>query len=460
MILPSGFKKNIVSQWGQTSWEQLENAIQKPPATSVRLHPIKQKFVTLEGSPVPWCPFGLYLSERPVFTLDPSFHGGGYYVQEAASMFLWFVLEKLTGSNKEITVLDLCAAPGGKSSLIASFLDHHGLLVSNEVIKNRAYILKSNIEKSGYHNVVVTQNDPKDFQNVPEFFDIILVDAPCSGEGMFRKDPASIHEWSEDNVELCSARQKRIVADVLPALKNGGYLLYSTCTYNDFENIDNIVWASDHLPLENVALDIPDFYNVLPIHKKGKTGYQFAPHLQNSEGLFFSVLQKQQKQESGKIKTTKSFVKVPNKSIPVLKKYSDSTMEPVYFFDPNEEVHLFPAPYFELVNVLYNKCRIIYCGINMGRLIKEELIPNHSLALYILLSEYLQKVDLPLVQSLEFLQKSLNDISSDEKGWLLITYRNLGLGWVKNLGNRVNNYLPNEAKIRMDIHKNMDKEFM
>jgi 16S rRNA C967 or C1407 C5-methylase (RsmB/RsmF family)/NOL1/NOP2/fmu family ribosome biogenesis protein len=460
MSLPEGFKKNIISQWGQTAWDEMEKAIQQSPVTSIRLHPVKEKFVSIDGHKIPWCPFGRYLSERPVFTLDPSFHGGGYYVQEAASMFLWFVLEKLTGSDKEITVLDLCGAPGGKSSLLASYLDNQGLLVCNEVIKNRAYILKSNIEKSGYHNVIVTQNDPKDFQSIPEYFDIILVDAPCSGEGMFRKDPASVIEWSPENVELCSARQRRIIADVLPALKKDGFLLYSTCTYNDLENIDNVIWGCNELSLENIVLDIPDIFNVLKVHKKGKTGYQFAPHRNNSEGLFFSVLQKQQKHECGKIKTTKSFAKLPNKLNPVLKKYTETPTEMVYFIDPNKEIHFFPAKYFEMINVLYNTCRIIYGGINMGKLIKEDLIPNHSLALYISLSENVKKVDLPLAQSLEFLNKSLNGIPSQEKGWLLITYKNLGLGWIKNLGTRINNYLPNEAKIRMDIHQNNDFELM
>ena len=196
---------------------------------SVRLNPSKLSMVNGEWSmaDVPWCPYGRYLSERPSFTLDPLFHAGAYYVQEASSMFLWHALKETIGPDTKKKVLDLCAAPGGKSTLLASYFTD-GLIIANEVIKQRAAVLVENITKWGTDQVIVTNNDPSHFQSLPGYFDVMVIDAPCSGSGLFRKDPGAVDEWSEANVQLCSQRQQRILADVLPALKEDGILIYST----------------------------------------------------------------------------------------------------------------------------------------------------------------------------------------------------------------------------------------
>ncbi|MES1226926.1 MAG: RsmB/NOP family class I SAM-dependent RNA methyltransferase, partial [Bacteroidota bacterium] len=200
--------------------------------TSVRVNPnrtfnVEYSTLNVQGK-VPWSSNGYYLSERPSFTTDPLFHAGAYYVQEASSMFLEEAVKQTCDLSKPLKVLDLCAAPGGKSTLLQSIISNESLLISNEVIKSRVNILSENITKWGAANVVVTNNDPKDFQRLPEYFDLIVIDAPCSGSGLFRKDPEAITEWSSDNVMLCSQRQQRILADILPCLKPGGILIYST----------------------------------------------------------------------------------------------------------------------------------------------------------------------------------------------------------------------------------------
>ncbi len=212
--------------------------------TSVRLNPRKPVILSFkESGRVPWCTTGYYLAERPVFTLDPLFHAGAYYVQEASSMFVQHAFECLTDrEGAPLRVLDLCAAPGGKSTLLAGLLRNEDLLVSNEVIQARAAILAENLSRWGQMNTWVTHNDPKEFSKLDPYFDVMLIDAPCTGSGLWRKDEAALEEWSPEHVKLCSERQKRIVADALPALKSGGLLLYATCSYSPEENEQVCDW--------------------------------------------------------------------------------------------------------------------------------------------------------------------------------------------------------------------------
>jgi len=257
------------------------------PPVSVRFHPekVQSKLEVLKA--VSWCENAFYLKERPSFTLDPLFHAGGYYPQEAGSMILDTILKQITLPEDPV-ILDLCAAPGGKSTLIASFLNGKGMLVSNEVIQQRARILRENIVKWGCTNTLVTCNDPTDFSRLPNFFDAIVVDAPCSGEGMFRKDKAARDEWSEENVLLCAARQKRILADVWESLKPGGFLIYSTCTFNASENEENLIWFCEEYGAEEVKLKMPV---EIQEGRDGRGHYSF-PGINESEGFYVAVLQK------------------------------------------------------------------------------------------------------------------------------------------------------------------------
>ena len=257
--------------------------------TAVRLNPQKKfdiqcSLLNVENN-VPWCPFGRYLTERPSFTLDPLSHAGAYYVQDASSMFLWHVLQQTIGENTSgLKVLDLCGAPGGKSTLLASYFKD-GLIVANEVIKTRASILTENITKWGSTNVVVTNNDPRDFNTLEGFFDVIVVDAPCSGSGLFRKDTEAINEWSEENVLLCSQRQQRILADILPSLKKDGILVYSTCSYSVEEDEDILDWIMKEFTVDSLRLPVEENWNIVEtVSAKKAYGYRFYPDKIKGEG--------------------------------------------------------------------------------------------------------------------------------------------------------------------------------
>ena len=292
--LPPAFVERIKKQLGAEA-EAFFQALETPAPVSIRRNPGKatacNELEITEGktTPVPWCPDAVYLEGRPVFTLDPLFHGGAYYVQEASSMFLHHVLKQLLPPTP-VRMLDLCAAPGGKSTLAASLLPPGSLLVSNEVIRSRAAILKENLIKWGQDNTVVTQSDPAAFRALEGAFDFLLVDAPCSGEGMFRKDPASIREWSENNLRLCSERQQRILADSWACLRLGGVLIYSTCTYNPAENERIIEWLIAGGEAESIPLSCP-FPGIMPADSTA-CAFRFYPHKTAGEGFFLAALRK------------------------------------------------------------------------------------------------------------------------------------------------------------------------
>ncbi|HWA34598.1 MAG TPA: RsmB/NOP family class I SAM-dependent RNA methyltransferase, partial [Cyclobacteriaceae bacterium] len=286
------------------------SALEESPPVSIRINPAK--IADHPGKQVPWSTFGRYLPERPAFTLDPWLHGGAYYVQEASSMFLEHALRQSVNLNQSVNILDLCAAPGGKSTHLLSLMSKDSLLVSNEVIRSRAGILAENIQKWGNPNVIVTSNDPAHFRRLTGFFDAIILDAPCSGEGLFRKDPAALSQWSSKNVELCELRQRRILHDVWAALKPGGTIIYSTCTYNEHENIGNMQWIKKEFDPDFIELKIPASWKIETLMREGAVGYQLYPHNVNGEGFFLSVIKKKEEAPHKNIKT-KDTLKYPSK---------------------------------------------------------------------------------------------------------------------------------------------------
>ena len=247
---------------------------------------------------IPWSSNGHYLPSRPSFTFDPLFHAGLYYVQEASSMFLEQALKQTVDLSQPLRVLDLCAAPGGKSTLIQSLISKESLLVSNEVIKSRAVVLEENMIKWGSANVVITNNDPAHFARLENYFDVIVIDAPCSGSGLFRRDPEAINEWSENNVQLCSNRQQRIIADVWPALKQDGILVYSTCSYSAAEDEAILDWMMEGFTLEGVRLKVEPAWQIIETvsEKHQLYGYRFYPDKLKGEGLFIAAVQKKRVQ--------------------------------------------------------------------------------------------------------------------------------------------------------------------
>jgi len=394
---------------------------------------------------VKWCDAGYYLLERPLFTADPLLHAGVYYVQEASSMFLQQALNQHVDTKGN--VLDLCAAPGGKSTLISQYLGENGMLVSNELIRSRAYILAENLIKWGNDTVVVANNEPKDFQSLPSFFDVVVVDAPCSGEGMFRKDAEAVNEWSEQNVKMCAQRQRAILTDVWDTLKSGGILIYSTCTYNREENEDNVQWIENELGAELLKINTDNFPEITVTD----CGYRFFPHKTKGEGFFLSVLRKTSDAPSLRIKKQEKKQQKPEIYETELKtqlKYPEQWK----FYNENNIISVFRKDFADQLDVVKSKLRIMHYGITLALQKGKDIIPHTSLALskYINI-ENIQTADIEKDEAILFLRKEAIYLANMGKGYVLLTYKNIPIGWVKNLGNRCNNLYPNEWRIRMKI---------
>lgn len=419
-------------------------------ATAIRLNPRKLKECPFSsGGTVPWCESAFYLKERPVFTLDPLFHAGGYYPQDASSMFIDHVIHKLEIGSKPVRALDLCAAPGGKSTLLNSSLHPDSLLVANEIIKTRVNILQDNLTKWGNANTVVTNNDPSAFDRLPGYFDIMVVDAPCSGSGMFRKDADAIDEWSEANVKLCSERQQRILAESMASLKTGGYLFYSTCSYSEEENEDIADWLIENGDFESIEIAIDDNWGIERTKSvgHGAHGYRFYPHKLGGEGFFITVLKKVAEQGTFNRKRIK-----PEKS-DVPKGILDTWILNVDEFFPfihHDDLYIFPKKYENDLKYLQNVLYLKNAGINTGKLNRKELIPSHALALSNVLNPGFQSLELSLEEAQNYLRKenvTLDTVSSGMKSWTLAKYKGMSLGWMKLLPNRINNYYPKELRI-------------
>jgi 16S rRNA C967 or C1407 C5-methylase (RsmB/RsmF family)/NOL1/NOP2/fmu family ribosome biogenesis protein len=448
MDLKIEFIELMKAQHPSHSEALLESIDKSVSSTSIRHHFSKGK----NGSDhkVPWCKHAEYLSERKSFTLDPLLHGGAYYVQDASSMFVYYVLEYLRLSKDGI-YLDLCAAPGGKSTLILDYLQNEGMLIANEVIKSRAHILQENIMKWGCTNAIVCSNDPEHFNRLENYFDVILIDAPCSGEGMFRKDKAARQEWSLEHVDLCTTRQRRIIDDVYNSLKSEGYIIYSTCTFNHEENINNVNHFINQHNLESIKIDILEEWGIVEIKSGAAFGYQFFPSRIRGEGFFISILKKIENTPSMQLKQPK---------LPKLKSVAKADLEILHpwlksevVLMKNEMGNIYAYNYLvaKEINMLIGQLNIRHSGVLVGNLQKKVFIPDHNLAMSDLLSDEIAAYDMELEEAKQYLHKSLLSIDHTQKGWLLAKYKGIGLGWLKNLGNRINNYYPSEWRIRMDI---------
>ena len=303
MQLPEDFIRETRQLMGEERFNSYLEAFEEEAPVSIRLNPRTQRGQSpcvLAASDVPWCEEGYYLEGRPQFTFDPLFHAGCYYVQEAASMFITHVFRELSNLSP-LNALDMCAAPGGKSTAMLSVLPEGSTLVSNEPIPTRAQILLENITKWGAKNCIVTNNYPRDFKKAKTKFDLILCDVPCSGEGMFRKDPATISEWSVQNVEKCWRLQREIVADAWECLNPGGILIYSTCTFNTKENEENVRWMMEEYDAEPIDIPTDPSWHITGSLLDGfdASVYRFIPGITRSEGLFVCVLKKRGEDTKG-----------------------------------------------------------------------------------------------------------------------------------------------------------------
>ena len=437
------------------------DALQSDSSVSIRLNRRKVPDMLLLGEPVPWCVSGCYLAERPSFTFDPLLHAGGYYVQEASSMFVAWVLRHYVG-DAPVRMLDLCAAPGGKSTLACDVLPAGSVLVANEVVRSRAQVLAENLTKWGNPGVVVTHNDPADFASLGALFDVILVDAPCSGEGMFRKDPASAKEWSLESLALCARRQRRILADILPCLKPGGILIYSTCTYNIKEDEENVRWLRDEQGMEiHPVPDVPDEWGITGNLLPGEDFpvYRFLPHRTKGEGFFLALLRKPaDAEEVQEPAGRKAHRKGRGKSdAPVFPK--EVAAKAKSWLDDKKEytwevkgafLTALPVAVASLTEQLRPSLRILQAGIPVGEVKGRDLLPQHALAMSTdLHPDAFPRVEVDYDQAIAYLRRETIGLPADApRGFVLLTWRGLPLGFVKNIGNRANNLYPQEWRIR------------
>lgn len=438
---PKAFEDRVIND--PFLGEELLLALNKETPTSIRYNGSKFTHHFNNSTAIPWSKNGLFLSERPLFTLDPHFHGGTYYPQEAGSQLLDFTLRQLDFPDQPI-FLDLCAAPGGKSTLIADFLNGKGLLVANEVIQNRAKILKENLTKWGATNSIVCNNDPKDFKNIPQFFDCIVVDAPCSGEGMFRKDLKAREEWSENNVDLCVGRQRRIVMDVWDSLKPGGYLIYSTCTFNRNENEDNVQWL-----IEQTEANIIPIQNPFAQLDREGSGFYALPNQIDTEGFYIAVLQKKGDEKQAKLKLGKNnFTEL--KDVSSLQHFVKN--DAVTFVQWSEYAFALPTQFVPKIKQLFSHLRVIKLGTECGELTRKGLLPNEALVFDDqLIQTSTQRFALSKEQALMYLKGETFPLEG-KQGYGIMQFEGTNLGWIKHLGNRFNNLYPKEWRIRMRIN--------
>jgi len=425
--------------------------------TSIRLNPFKNFKFQISNfeidHPVQWCQLGYYLKRRPSFTLDPLFHAGCYYVQEASSMFLEQALQQTVDLSKAVKVLDLSAAPGGKSTHIQSLISKDSLLVSNEVIRSRANILQDNLIKWGGNNAVVTCNDPKAFARLKDYFDVVVLDAPCSGSGLFRRDELAIDQWSENNVQLCSQRQQRILADVWPALKKDGVLIYSTCSYSKGEDESILDWMMKEFGVETCELRVDVTWNIDKVRSaSGAIGYRFWPYKLKGEGFFIGVLRKREGEVDidHNVKAKKKVEAANGNESKIIRSWVKESEE--VLVKRGIKIFAIPGRLLKDSNVLINSLHILYFGIAIGELMREKLIPDHALALSKSLSPNIDRVELSYDDAIAYLKRrDLKDIMIQKKGWQIVTYQRQPLGWINVLSNRINNYYPKELRILKDI---------
>jgi 16S rRNA C967 or C1407 C5-methylase (RsmB/RsmF family)/NOL1/NOP2/fmu family ribosome biogenesis protein len=449
-VLPSSFINSLAGLPGFDKNAFVEVHAEGQQVTSIRLNPLKPSPAVNDlpvSANVPWCGYGRYLTQRPSFTLDPVFHGGAYYVQEASSMFLDHVVKEIYRNRPAPQrVLDLCAAPGGKSTLLAAALPD-SFIVSNEVIKTRVGMLAENISKWGSDHVIVTNNDPKDFKKLDGYFNLMVVDAPCSGSGLFRKDPGAINEWSEASVDMCSLRQQRILTDTIACLKQDGYLIYSTCSYSVQEDEEICDWMVEQFHLQPVKIPIEPSWGIVETFSNRHTapGYRFYPDKIQGEGFFIACFKQ--------ANAVDSFYGYHNK-VAVASNQLQSIVRP-FIQDPDrylvsdqkEIVIAFLKKWEEEVATISKALYVRKSGVAIGTVKGKDLIPHHELALSHLLPADFASLNLEKDDALKYLKRQDLHLDSAKKGWTIIRFGDIGLGWVKVLPNRVNNYYPTNWRI-------------
>lgn len=455
MTLPAKFVERVLSDLGEAEGRALCAALDGVPPVSVRINPAKAAADALPAleiaGQVPWCRDGRYLAARPAFTFDPDFHAGAYYVQEASSQFVGHLLADAGAEGTRI--LDLCAAPGGKTTLYASLAGPGGLVVANEIDRRRAAVLADNVRKWGTGNVAVTTCEARLLGDFEAWFDIVAVDAPCSGEGMFRKDDEARGAWSEGNVKLCAARQDDILREAWRALKPGGTLVYSTCTFNRDEDEGSLermlAWAGDEVA-ESDEIPVEDAWGIVCGRVGAFRTFRFYPHRACGEGFFAAVARKSF-DAGGRVRTPRArrtvFAAVDRKGVGELARW---VREPdrMCFAQVADTLYAWYAAQSDAIRALSEALPVIYSGVAMGQVFKGTLKPDPALAFFDGLNRGAVPVaELDGEEALRFLRKQDIAAAGLAEGMNLVCSRGRALGFAKRIGARVNNMYPNSLRI-------------
>lgn len=428
---------------------EFELAHQRLPQRSLRFNNFKIKAENADidlSRKVPWAQGAYYVSSDFKAVLDPQWHAGCFYMQEASSMFLEQILEQLHVSEKQQLILDLCASPGGKATHISALMHPDSVLIANEVIAKRVNGLRENLLKWGKANTWISNSDAVHFRKCGSIVDILLVDAPCSGSGLFRKDKAALEHWNEHQVQHCGLRQERILEDILPVLKSNAYLIYSTCSFSTRENEEILDYLIENQGLLTVDITIdPSWGVVRTISEKHKgIGYRFLPHRLKGEGFFIAVLQKARKEAL--IDKPKERKKGVEKVMPTLPNYIRT--EGYHIQERGDELFAFRNTQFQCYRSLKQNVKMVHAGIHLGKFVHKKFIPSHDVALSEILNlELVPKIEVGKEDALKYLSKLDFELSSAPLGYVLIMYKKTPLGWVNNLKGRFNNYYPSNYRI-------------
>lgn len=446
--LPAEFMATMREALGAEA-EELFAALDTEAVTSIRLNPMKL-VAAYEGEAVGWCEWGRYLAERPQFTLDPLLHAGAYYVQEAASQFVAHLLRDINLDG--CRVLDMCAAPGGKATIYSTLVGHSGLVVANDISRPRTLALADNVQRWGMGNVVVTCNEPRYIGAFEGWFDVVAVDAPCSGEGMFRKMEEARSEWSPSAVVECAARQREIVAEAWRALRPGGTLIYSTCTFNPSEDEGTVEWMNKEFGNEleaSDAIELQPDWGIVASTIGAFQCFHFYPHKAKGEGLFAAIARK--RSGTGRRSMPKSRRKV---FAPLQK--SDMTevnrwIKPEYAMEyrmVGDTIYGYNRETVSDITQLSESLNVVYSGVAVGQIFKGRLKPEHSLALFVGYNEQAApSVEVELDVALNFLRRHDIDYRLFADGINRVMYGGVAIGFVKRIGARCNNMYPKELRI-------------
>jgi 16S rRNA C967 or C1407 C5-methylase (RsmB/RsmF family)/NOL1/NOP2/fmu family ribosome biogenesis protein len=410
------------------------------PDVSVRVNSLKQCSVPADADHVPWCETGYYLPERPQFTFDPALHQGLYYVQDASSMILHTIARKLTADGTPVRWLDACAAPGGKTTAVIDALPQGSLVVANEFDFKRAAALLENVERWGAANVVVSRGDTNKFAKLTDFFDIISVDAPCSGEGMMRKEAVAVQQWSPRLVQQCADLQREILANVWQALRPGGFLVYSTCTFNLSEDEENVQWIINELGADPVELNLSGSDGIIAGVDTNIPCARFLPGHVRGEGLFVAVLRKHGDSPAARTSLPKG--------VKTVKAPGNWLLGDFVCIADADKIRAIPSAHQAEMLKLASTLSVISYGLHIATVKGKDYLPTAPLARAVdINTQAWHNAAVDLDTALCYLRGEAITLADAPRGIVLLTYNERPLGFVKNLGNRANNLLPDNRRI-------------